>query len=76
MTEELWGFLLMSLVSVGPVTDADIQPKLIGKFQTQAACEAEGNKLDDKIRSFALGAKKNLKVRVDHICLPQAKTSN
>jgi hypothetical protein len=49
---------------------------LIGKFQTQAACEAEGNKLDDKIRSFALGAKKNLKVRVDHICLPQAKTSN
>ena len=75
MNEELWGFLLMSMVSVGPVSDVDVQPQLIGRFQTLAACEAKGKELDDKIRSFGLGIKKDLKIKVEHICLQQGESS-
>ena len=76
MIEELWGFVLVSMVSAGSVSDADFQPHIIGKFQTQKTCEDAGKQIAEKSILFAKTIKKDIKVRTDFICLPQGEANN
>ena len=75
MSEEVWGFVLVSMISAGSVSDADLQPHIIGKFQTQKTCEDAGKQIAEKSLLFAKTIKKDLKVRADFICLPQGEAN-
>ena len=65
----MWFLVLM--VSTGSFSDADLQPHGIASFETEAACEAAGQKLSEKQMSFARSIKKDLKFRSDYVCLAQ-----
>lgn len=71
MNEEMWGFMLILLSSTGPVTDVDLNPQKVGIFQTQAACESAGKKLQEQQLVFAQSLNKATKVRSHYLCVDQ-----
>ena len=70
-----WWWAMIAMVSVGPVTDADLVPHQLGNFQTQAACEIAGKAYTDKATQIAKSSRKNIEVRADYICVQLGEDS-